>query len=176
MMSIHDLISSTKRTKRCSNCKTHLPLSHFGKNKSRKDGLHPECKSCSKKRAQLYCQTPAGIYNTLMGSTRFRNKKPINITREEFVQWYTTQSRICGYCDLTEEDLWILQKQYGNRVKRLTIDSMDNLRGYDVDNLILACIRCNFIKSDLLSYNEMREFAQKYLKPNWLKIKKDSGA
>ena len=34
--------------KRCVTCKETLPLSDFNKNKSRKDGLHSQCKSCLK--------------------------------------------------------------------------------------------------------------------------------
>ena len=106
-----------------------------------------------------------------MGCTRFRQKKPINISKVDFIAWYESQPRVCAYCDILEEDLWIVQNHYGRRVKRLTVDSMDNSRGYDLDNIILACARCNFIKSDLLSFDEMREFAQKYIKPKWVEIK-----
>lgn len=32
--------------KRCSKCKVNLPLDYFNKDKSKKDGLHSQCKNC----------------------------------------------------------------------------------------------------------------------------------
>jgi len=164
-----------ERMKTCTLCKVEQPLFSFSKHKLSKDGFAHWCKECNRKRGKIYRRTPAGIYSTLRGCTRFRNKKSFNISREGFIKWYELQPKICGYCDVVEEDLWVVQNHYGKRVKRLTVDCMDNSRGYDLNNIILACIRCNFIKSDLLSYGEMREFAQKYIKPKWMKIKNEKG-
>lgn len=161
--------------KTCTLCKVEKLRFLFSKHKLSKDGFAHWCKECNRKRGKLYRRTPAGIYSTLRGCTRFRNKKPFNISRDDFIRWYESQPKICGYCDLPEEDLWALQNHYGSRVKRLTVDSMDNFRGYDEDNIILACARCNFIKSDLLSYEEMREFSQKYIKPNWMRVMNEKG-
>lgn len=32
--------------KRCSRCRLEKDIAEFGKNRSRKDGFHPQCKSC----------------------------------------------------------------------------------------------------------------------------------
>ena len=64
----------------------------------------------------------------------------------------------------------ILPEHYKMNRERLSVDCMDNLRGYEVGNMVLACGRCNFIKSDIFSYDEMMTLAQTYLKPKWLAI------
>ena len=43
-----------KGTKVCSKCKKELPISEFYKNKSRKDGLHIQCKNCVNEYAKKY--------------------------------------------------------------------------------------------------------------------------
>lgn len=42
------------QTKRCSTCKETKPVSEFGKNRSREDGLHTQCKVCKKKSDHKY--------------------------------------------------------------------------------------------------------------------------
>ena len=63
---------------------------------------------------------------------------------------------------------FILNDTYNRKCVRLTVDCIENDLGYIKGNLALACLRCNFTKSNLLSFDEMREIAQKYFKPKWL--------
>lgn len=56
---------------------------------------------------------------------------------------------------------------------RLTVDCKDNYDGYELDNMVLACLRCNYIKSDFLSFEEMKEIAKKYVRPKWGKQLKE---
>ncbi len=44
--------TSMPQFKRCGHCKIEKPYSEFYKNKSRRDGLHSECKTCSKEEEQ----------------------------------------------------------------------------------------------------------------------------
>lgn len=44
------MTTETTETKKCSCCKQDLPVSAFGKNKSKKDGLQSYCKTCYKAR------------------------------------------------------------------------------------------------------------------------------
>lgn len=84
------------------------------------------------------------------------------------MDWYDSVEKKCVYCDLPEEEMWAMQEDFDRRVLRLEFECKDNNRGYSLDNIALACHRCNFIKNNILTYDEMREFAQKYLKPRWL--------
>jgi hypothetical protein len=40
--------------RRCSTCRQHLALDFFPRNRSRKDGLHTECRDCSAARGLRY--------------------------------------------------------------------------------------------------------------------------
>ena len=70
-------------------------------------------------------------------------------SEEMKVFWETPH--ICEYCEITEE-LWL------SKYKRtLEIDRKNNDKGYGLDNITWACHRCNVIKNNLLSYQEMKE-------------------
>ena len=53
-------MSETIEAKRCPTCKKSLPVSAFSKNRSRKDRLDCQCKSCNKGRKKKYRQSPQG--------------------------------------------------------------------------------------------------------------------
>lgn len=159
--------------KTCTLCGEIKPKSEFGKHKQMKDGLSYWCKQCTRKRAKEYRRSPQGIYTRIKGrSVWYKNHdpkrySPLEITREEFIVWYNKQPKICAYCDISEDDLLFLKEEFNNRVEQFVIDRKDNDRGYSLDNIVLACHRCNFIKTNLFSYEEMREIAQKFIKPKW---------
>ena len=86
--------------------------------------------------------------------------------------WYNGVSKICAYCDIPENQLNAFFNSYNYVANRLTVDCINNELGYVKGNLVLACKRCNSIKSDLFSFSEMREIAQKHIKSKWMeKIK-----
>lgn len=53
----------------------------------------------------------------------------------------------CGYCHrlLTADEV--------------TLDRKDNSRGYTPDNVVPACRRCNVIKGEVLTYEQMTKVA-----------------
>jgi len=164
-------------SKRCPRCGETKPLTRFGKNRQTKSNLNSWCKECCRKEAERYRHTPVGIYNQIKSRQIYYNKhnhpaaKPFEIIKAEFVEWYISEPKICAYCDIPEADFIFLKQRYGSRTDRLTVDCIDNSVGYKTGNLVLACERCNFLKSNLLSFDEMREFAQKYIKPKWQALK-----
>ena len=139
-----------------------------------KDGHNSWCKQCARDRSAEWSKTPSGIYTSLKSRIkhakkyRVREVKPFNVTRKEFIEWYENTPKQCVYCDLPEEEMWAMQEDFDRRVKRLELDCANNKLGYEIGNIMLACHRCNFIKNNILTYEEMREFAQKYIKPRWL--------
>ena len=50
----------------------------------------------------------------------------------------------------------------GNNLNHLTIDRMDNSSGYSMDNIVIACRRCNTVKGGWFTYSEMIEIADRY--------------
>ena len=77
----------------------------------------------------------------------------------EFVAWSRLQEKICVYCLMNNEAAKIL---FG---RNLSIDRMDNLKGYLVENIALACFRCNTVKSSFLTYDQMMTVASMFLRP-----------
>lgn len=162
-----------ERMKVCTHCGEEKPISKFSKHRHSPDGHAYQCKECNAKRAKIWRSTPGGIYQNIKGRTRFyktnnrEHYKPLLISKEDFVEWYTNEPKVCAYCDIPEEKLHLIRSWFDRRVKRLAIDCKDNDKGYTEENMVLACHRCNFIKLNLFSFEEMREIAQKYLKPKW---------
>lgn len=54
---------------------------------------------------------------------------------------------------------------------RLSIDRIENMRGYEIDNMALACALCNLIKGAWFSAAQMREIAETYLTPKWTALR-----
>jgi len=155
--------------KTCTLCGRRLALSEFSKHNQTKDGLSLWCKECSNARSKIFRSTPSGIYTQIRGRNKFYQHKPFEVTRKEFTVWYTNTPKTCVYCDLKEEDLPNIDDSYNNKSLRMSVDAIDNSLGYFIGNIALCCHRCNSLKSDILTFDEMREFAQKYIKPKWEK-------
>lgn len=164
-------------SKRCPRCGETKPLTDFGKNRQAKNDINCWCKECCRKEAERYRRTPTGIYNQINSRQKYYHKhnhpaaKPFEITKNEFVEWYKDAIKQCVYCDILEMDFIFLKQKYGSRTDRLTVDCKDNTIGYKSGNIVLACERCNFLKSNLFSFDEMREIAQKHIKPKWEALK-----
>jgi len=154
------------RTRRCSKCGKTQPIINFGKHRGTKDGLDLWCKDCAHKHGAEYRKTPGGIYTNLKGRITHREKRELCFTRDEFIEWYESQPKICVYCGLTEQEfIKAFQPHYKRKMKRLTVDRKNNDKDYTLDNIVLACHRCNSIKSDWFTYDEMKEIAKKYIIP-----------
>jgi len=134
------------------------------------------CKRCGNKFSsgiswQIYCskecrllaadRSPKKIWYQLR--IRARKRKQPYCTFVEFKNFYNYKKRICEYCGLPE-DLCI--KKYK---RRLEIDKKDSEKGYPVENLALACYKCNTVKNDILTYEEMKEIGHRYIRLKWLK-------
>lgn len=113
-----------------------------------------EHKEIRKKYINEYRYNPRGIYCELKHGAKIR-KIDINFSKEEFINWYNSQEQICHYCNRTW--LQIEKSNDTNQRGRLTIDRKDNNKGYELNNIILACNRCNTIKSNYFTEEEMLE-------------------
>jgi len=100
---------------------------------------------------------------------RYYGHKPFNLKKKEFIEWYDKQERKCIYCEIKESELELVNDAYNNKNTVLSIDCKENDRGYVLDNLALACYRCNSIKSDILTYEEMMYIGQNFIKSKWEK-------
>jgi hypothetical protein len=99
-------------------------------------------------------------------SLRLRSQK-LNqsyCTLEEFRNFWNS-IHTCSYCEISEENY---KKIFKNQ--KLQVDRKNPQKGYEIDNIVWACRRCNTMKSNVLSYEEMKEIGHKYLKIKWESI------
>ena len=154
-------------TKKCTKCREIKPLSGFSKHRHAKDGYAYHCKECNRIRSRIFRKTASGIYTTLTSQSKFFDKCEVEFTREAFIEWYNGTVKKCEYCDIPEEHIHQVNDAWNGRTNRLEIDRKDNNSGYNPGNVVLACRRCNVIRSDYFSYEEMKEIGQLFVKPKW---------
>lgn len=109
-----------------------------------------------KYRREYRYNNPVGIYSVIKDGLNSKgNKRSIllKISKNDFVKWYNSQEKICHYCKRTFEQT--LDDSLNNKVHRFTIDRIDNKKGYEDGNLALSCYRCNAIKNNYFTENEM---------------------
>jgi hypothetical protein len=164
------------KTKICSECKKRKPISQFYAGND-KFGYDYRCKKCHKLYAEInrnkiivykkqyakinklkialhdkfYQLTPEGIYAHIKAGAKI-TKIYFEINKKDFTEWYNNQEKRCVYCERTLDET---QKDGNGHYSRLSIDRKDNNKGYEIDNIVLACNRCNIIKSNAFSYKQM---------------------
>lgn len=86
-------------------------------------------------------------------------------SKRAFYDWYLTQPKQCHYCESREEDLLKMFQQKIFDPKKtawkngtLQIEKKDPSLGYNPDNCVLTCVHCNNAKSDIISYDDWKEF------------------
>jgi len=145
----------------------------FCKNKSNKDGLSFYCRDCRSEYGKQYRnrnkKNPEIIYKTLKWNAEYHNKS-FNLDLDEFCEWYGIQDKNCGYCGIPEDKIPLFAEVYGGRDGRLSVDCKDNFVGYRIDNIVLACDKCNSVKNNVLSYEQMCFIGENFIKPLWLEL------
>lgn len=159
------------KLKYCPSCKVKKPITAFTKDRTRGDGLDTYCGQCKLKKKKAnqwkfnewqrlyskdYCYTPSGRYIWLKSSAR-RKGRDVEFTRQEFTEWLGQQSLSCHYCG---QALILGEKGWS----AFSIDRRDNSGGYALDNIVLACKRCNVIKGQWFTEEQMLEIGGKYFR------------
>ena len=120
---------------------------------------------------------------------KFNNKRKIafNNNFKDFHNWYEKQGQKCGYCGISQEDLYKLfnkenrvlpyletDREYKKAPKRssgtLEIERLDSSDGYSEKNMILACPLCNNAKSNLIDEISWRELFVPAMQPYYKKL------
>ena len=107
-------------------------------------------------------ENPKGIYRVIKEGLIKRNKPLsfLEITAEEFVDWYNKQKKVCYYCGRSIEEVKKSNDAFNKKTYRLTIDRKNNDLGYSKENICLCCYRCNSIKSDYFTESEMKKIGE----------------
>jgi len=112
-----------------------------------------------KKYLKEYRKTPIAIYQILRGSARER-WLDFSFTFKDFNIWYNKQEQKCIYCNRTLEEIKNDNRENDKYKHRLTIDRKNNAKGYILSNIGLACYRCNTIKGEYFTEQEMIEIGK----------------
>ncbi len=118
----------------------------------------------SKIRTRRFNWTVKGLLSRTIGRTQ-RINCACDLDLEYFLKWYEEQGKKCFYCGVSEADMNKLNMNFNKRVKRLSIDRLDHTKGYVKGNIVLACYRCNSIKGDFFTKEEMLKLAEQFIKP-----------
>ena len=133
--------------KQCSKCKKLKKLSKFHIQNDRKDGHRSWCKECinandrkkwwinpeksrAKHRVKLKRNqnTPRQRWHDYKKAAKVRERQ-WDLTFEQFMTFW---QKFCYYC--------------GDEIKTIGLDRIDNNKGYELDNLVSCCSRCNYAK------------------------------
>jgi hypothetical protein len=99
------------------------------------------------------------IYWSLLNRAKRKTFK-IKFTLKEFQAWYSKQKQNCTYCGISQQD-WVKTKDSLNSwMKRLQLDRKVPGIDYTLDNIVLACPRCNLTKSDFFDFNNMKKIGK----------------
>jgi hypothetical protein len=109
--------------------------------------LHGGSLGCGCTKKGLRLRPYEALYNTIR---RMNKDKEIELSYEEFVQ-FTTVTK-CHYCDTAvhwaEFDIMRNGSNYN-------LDRKDNCQGYYNRNCVVCCARCNRLKSNQFTYEQM---------------------
>ncbi len=166
---LHKTLYNQEGQKLCTKCEKFKILKDFDfRGGTREHQLNSHCRECKAEAHSTWNRSAEGIWRIL------RSRRKVLINKKLFVDWYTKQEKKCVYCDITEKD-WV--DFYGSdhikSAKRLTIDRIDNNIGYILENIALSCYRCNFVKNEIFTPEEMLKIAQEYIKPKWKQYKEE---
>lgn len=113
-------------------------------------------------RRNYKCFNPRGIFSSLKSGAK-RRGIAVEFTIDEFVQWWNYYNRdeaYCHYCLRTMAEIRRYPDSVNERAKRLTIDRANNNEPYTLVNIRPSCYRCNSIKGDYFSEQEMKQIGR----------------
>lgn len=164
----------TRVKKQCVKCLEWKPFNKFPHHKQKYHGRLSVCIKCreeiekrkapeaKRKRTMEYCrqfrETIKGQYANFKQNKSRHKRHTVNLTLEQFEQVISEAKNKCYYCGVE------LNRTRGHKHSR-TIDRKDNNKQYTFGNVVVSCRRCNMIKNDCFTAEEMLEIAEKYIKP-----------
>lgn len=93
------------------------------------------------------------IYKILLRESKKRNI-PSTLTFPQFLTF--TLIDACHYCDAAI--IW--KEDYNSKFQAYNLDRKDNALGYDLDNLVTCCSRCNLSRGNRFTYIQWVEMGK----------------
>ena len=135
------------KTRVCNNCNERKAITRYELKKQRwraRECL--DCRSAGKRKRlsnspHLYI---SNLYTQL--AYRRRETHDYEITREYLYGLYETQKGICAYSGVAMTNI---KDGTGYHLSNISIDRIDNTKGYLEGNIALVCLACNMMKYTL---------------------------
>ena len=99
-----------------------------------------------------------------------RRGKTVHLTFEQF---HKIKISDCHYCKIEYYLYADYCKKLGFKIPYMSIDRMNNLEGYTVENSVPCCFICNRIKGNIFSAEEMKEIGEKFVKPKFKLVEQE---
>jgi hypothetical protein len=115
--------------KRCSKCKIEKDETCFHREKSSKDGLRYNCKTCDWNRKKIQQQTPAGRKKHAEAQRKSNLKTRYGLTFEAYNKMFESQNGVCAICGKPEHTK-LLSVDHSHKTRKV--------RG-------LLCTGCNLV-------------------------------
>lgn len=103
-----------------------------------------------------YRDTSRGVYIALKGRIKYGGQSELEISYESFSVWWEQTPKVCCYCGRSVKR--------ANSMEGQSIDRKNPKLSYSLDNIVLSCKRCNTMKGNWLSYEQMLDAAKRYFR------------
>lgn len=144
----HD-ISVLEKT--CITCGIEKSSNSFRRDKSSSDGLRGDCVDCYNTKLRKYYASESGQKHLRKRNVKHRMNAAKSNASRRGIRWSLSASE---YYSITDDVVCIYCNDYlpafGSR-----LDRVDNSVGYIAGNVVPCCSRCNTIKSNHFTYEEM---------------------
>jgi len=147
------------KIKKCSKCKITKNVKEFYLRPERKNGkgIRSTCKSCDRTRKSKYYSTEDGFMKKLFASTNDRRVSTrrhighsVDFTREEFFEMWKEYKKQYGmFCFYTGIPLNFIKSPEQIRGNQVSVDRIDNSKGYSKNNIIFCSSKANFMKGSV---------------------------
>ena len=148
-----------KKNKKCSKCKITKNIKEFYLRPERKKGkgIRSICKFCDSARKSIYYATEDGFMKKLFASindrkvsTRRHIGHSVDFNREEFFEMWKEYKKQYGmFCFYTGIPLNFIKSPEHIRGNQVSVDRIDNSKGYSRDNIIFCSSKANFMKASV---------------------------
>lgn len=125
------------------------------------------CKLCLSKRHLKWNRENPQRYNKIKNTrnAKLKKERELGLNIAKFIYWDCRKAdRKKGLendltKDFIEEQISKSCQYCGDKELRMTLDRIDNSKGHTQDNVVPACLRCNYVRRDM-PYEAWLEFAK----------------
>lgn len=138
----------SKETKKCQGCQKSLPLHRFELDK-RNNLRRKTCILCRSNRGrEKMNNNPLRYIDNLYSQLKYRRKKTheFTVTKEYLHYLWKKQKGICRYSGMK---MTHIKDGTGYHLSNVSIDRIDNNKGYVKRNIALVCLATNMMKYTL---------------------------